>query len=60
MKLLAIRLGYQPKNFWPGTRKTIAKSLVMSEVVGVETPIGFLEAHCKVPLTLERKLKCHW
>ena len=34
MKLLAIRLGYQPKNFWPGTRKTIAKSLVMSRVEG--------------------------
>ena len=29
MKQLAIRLGYQPKNFWPGTRKTITKSLVM-------------------------------
>jgi 2'-5' RNA ligase len=35
IKLLAIRLGYQPKNFWPGTRKTIAKSLVMIEM-GIE------------------------
>src|SRR5450759_3367481 len=29
VELLAIRLGCQPKNFWPGTRKTSAKSLVM-------------------------------
>src|SRR3990172_10867707 len=29
MEQLAIRLGYQPKSFWPGTRKTIAKSLVI-------------------------------
>jgi hypothetical protein len=29
-KLLAIPLGYQPKNFWPGTRKTVAKWLVIS------------------------------
>jgi hypothetical protein len=27
-------IGYQPKSFWPGTRKTIAKSLVMSLVEG--------------------------
>lgn len=31
MKLLAIRSGRQPKNFWPGPRKTPAKSLVMSQ-----------------------------
>ncbi len=30
MEPLAIRLGCQPKNFWPGTRKTPAKSLVMA------------------------------
>src|SRR3989338_11294457 len=29
--VIAIRLGYQPKNFWPGTRKTIAESLVMKD-----------------------------
>lgn len=27
--VIAIRLGCQPKNFWPGTRKTPAKSLDM-------------------------------
>ncbi len=27
--VIAIRLGYQPKSFWPGTRKAIAESLVM-------------------------------
>jgi hypothetical protein len=31
MKLLAIPLGNQPKNFWPGTRKTVAKWLVISQ-----------------------------
>jgi hypothetical protein len=30
MELLAIPLGCQPKNFWPGTRKTTAKWLVMA------------------------------
>ena len=30
MKPLAIRLSHQPMRFWPGTRKTIAKSLVMT------------------------------
>jgi len=29
MKPLAIPLGCQPKSFWPGTRKTPAKWLVM-------------------------------
>jgi hypothetical protein len=29
-KLLAIPLGYQPKNFWPGTRKTVTKWLGIS------------------------------
>jgi hypothetical protein len=30
VKQLAIPLGNQPKNFWPGTRKTVAKWLVIS------------------------------
>src|SRR4030067_2454159 len=29
MQLLAIRPSCQPKNFWPGTRKTTAKALVL-------------------------------
>ncbi len=32
--VIAIRLSHQPMRFWPGTRKTIAKSLVMSAVEG--------------------------
>src|SRR5450759_83583 len=33
--VIAIRLGYQPKNFWPGTRKTITKSLVMMKQLAI-------------------------
>jgi glycerol kinase len=40
MKPLAIRLGYQPKNFWPGTRKTIAKSLVMDNGLILQASVG--------------------
>jgi hypothetical protein len=31
IKLLAIPLGCQPKNFWPGTRKTTTKWLVITQ-----------------------------
>src|SRR5450759_2289250 len=33
MELLAIPLGFQPKNFWPGTRKTTTKWLVISSTL---------------------------
>ena len=36
VKQLAIPLSNQPKNFWPGTRKTIAKWLVISSKQDVE------------------------
>ena len=40
MKQLAIRLSYQPKSFWPGTRKTIAKSLVITVLVALSASLA--------------------
>jgi hypothetical protein len=40
--VIAIRLGHQPKNFWPGTRKTITKSLVMMKQLAIR--LGYQKA----------------
>ena len=56
MKQLAIRLGCQPKNFWPGTRKTTAKSLVIMPRPRKAALVRMgdtMQRHCRATLVLQ-------
>jgi len=57
MEQLAIRLGYQPKSFWPGTRKTIAKSLVMSQVEGIVRKLSCATRPCSCRISVSPNLR---
>ena len=52
--LIAIRLGEQPKNAWPGTRTALAKSLVMSRCP-FDAELDARQLACPMPILLTKK-----